>query len=89
MRTGLWNWWLDETSFEACLKSDRFADVVSSNLRLAEELGINGTPTIMVSRGRGMARRLPGYDSQSIAAVVDEMLAELQAEAPNAPSGGN
>jgi protein-disulfide isomerase len=61
-------------AFEACLRSDRYADVVSANLRLAQELGLNGTPTIMVSQGQGMARRLNNFDFQSIQAVVDPML---------------
>ena len=78
---------LDEGGFEACLKSDAFADVVSANLRLAEELGLNGTPTIMMSRGKGMARRLMGFDFPSISSVMDDMLAEIEAEKAAAPSG--
>ena len=64
-------------AFEACLRSDRHADVVSANLRLAQELGLDGTPTIMVSQGQGMARRLNAFDFQSIQAVVDPMLEAL------------
>jgi protein-disulfide isomerase len=78
---------LDEGGFEACLKSDAFADVVSANLRLAEELGINSTPTIMMSRGKGMARRLMNYDFASIAAVIEDMVAEIEAEAAVPPTG--
>lgn len=78
---------LDEGGFEACLKSDAFADVVSANLRLAEELGINSTPTVMMSRGKGMARRLMTYDFASISAVIDEMVAEIEAEATVPPTG--
>ena len=33
----------------------------------------------MVSRGRGMARRLNSFDFQSIQEVVDGMLAEIEA----------
>ena len=78
---------LDEGDFEACLKSEAFADVVSANMRLAEELGVNSTPTIMISRGKGMARRLMSYDYGSIASVVDDLLAEIEAEKAAAPSG--
>jgi len=78
---------LDQDGFEACLKSDAHADLVTANLRLAEELGINQTPTVLMSRGKGMARRLQGYDFASIQALVNEMLAEAQAESAGAPSG--
>jgi protein-disulfide isomerase len=75
---------LDSDSFNACVNSDAHADVVSANMRLAYELGINQTPTIMVSAGKGMARRLTNYDYQGISAEVDRLLAEM-----NTPSGGN
>jgi protein-disulfide isomerase len=65
---------LDTDSFEACLKSDRHADVVTANLELGNQLGISGTPTIMVSRGQGMARRLGNFDFQTIQLAVDAML---------------
>jgi len=74
---------LDEGTFEACVKSDQHADVVSANMRLAYELGINVTPTIMISAGGGMARRLNNVDFQSIQSVVDELLAALEEPAGN------
>ncbi len=40
---------LDTTAFESCLQSDRFADVVSANRRLGEELGVASTPTVIVN----------------------------------------
>lgn len=78
---------LDRGGFEACMKSDAFADVVTANMRLAEELGIQGTPTIMVSRGNGMARRLMSFDFPAIKQIVDDVLAEIEAEKAAAPSG--
>lgn len=71
----------DKGTFEACLKSDAHADVVSANMRLAYELGIDGTPTVMVSMGRGMARRLMSFDYQAIRTMVDNLLAEAEAAA--------
>lgn len=68
---------LDVDAFEACVKSDRYADVISANMRLGYELGVDGTPTIMVSRGQGMARRLSNFDFQSIQSVVEAYLAEV------------
>ena len=69
---------MDEDAFEGCVKSDRHADVVSANMRLAYELGIDGTPTVMISGGGGMARRLNNFDFQSIQTVVEELLATLE-----------
>lgn len=66
----------DGDAFEKCLKSDAHADVVSANLRLAEELGIDGTPTLLISMGRGMARRLLSADFESIKSAIDALLAE-------------
>jgi len=77
----------EKGAFEACLKSDAHADVISANLRLAEELGIEGTPTVMVSMGRGMARRLMSFDFESIQSAIETIIAESQAApAGSAPS---
>lgn len=73
----------EKGAFEACVKSDAHAEVVSANLRLAEELGIEGTPTVMISMGRGMARRLMSFDFESIQSAIETMIAESQA----APTG--
>ncbi len=43
---------LDAGAFEACLKSDRFADVVTANRRLGDQLRITGTPTVLVNNRR-------------------------------------
>lgn len=68
---------LDADQFEACVKSDAHADVVTANMRLAEELGLSGTPSVMVNRQGGMARRMGNnFDFQSIRNVVDDMLEE-------------
>ncbi len=63
----------DRDVFEACLRSDRHADVVSANMRLGYELGVNGTPTIMVN-GNGQLRRVNNNDFQSIQAAVDQVM---------------
>ncbi len=66
----------DKGDFEACLRSDRFADVVTAQMRLGEELGVSGTPSVMVSRGDGFANRLPSADFPYIQAAVDQLLGQ-------------
>ena len=60
---------LDVDAFQDCLNSDRHADVVTANMQLGLELGVSGTPTIMISEGQGMARRT-GSDFESIAEAI-------------------
>ena len=40
---------VDGPRFDTCLESDRFADVVSANRLLGTQLGINGTPTVILN----------------------------------------
>ncbi|MDT8368888.1 MAG: thioredoxin domain-containing protein [Longimicrobiales bacterium] len=61
---------LDRDAFRACLRSDRHAEVVSANLYLAQNLGVAGTPTVMVSDGSGSAARL-GNSFEAIRAAVE------------------
>jgi len=71
---------LDRDAFEACVKSDRHAETVTANMRLGEELGVNGTPTVMVSEGRGTASRLASFDYETIAREVERILGEDEEE---------
>ena len=59
--------------FETCLRSDRHAQVVSANMRLGRELGVPGTPTIMVRGASDTAVRLDSHDFQSILAAVEAL----------------
>lgn len=72
---------LDTDAFESCLKSDRHARTVTANMRLGERLGVNGTPTVMISEGRGMANRLARFDFATIRNEVERILAEDDDEA--------
>ena len=69
----------DPDAFESCVRSDSHADVVTANMRLGYELGITGTPSVMISQGGGMARRLPSNDFQTILDVVEALEAESSA----------
>ncbi len=66
---------LDQSKFSSCVKSDAHAALVSAELRLATELGLNETPTIMVSLGHGMPERMQRVDFKSIKTQVDSLLA--------------
>lgn len=68
---------LDRRSFEACLRSDRHAELVTANMRLGAALGVPGTPTIMIRQGSGIARRLGGFDYATVSAAIDEALAAM------------
>jgi protein-disulfide isomerase len=59
---------LDEGAFEQCLKSDRFADVVTANRMLGEQLRLSGTPTVIINNRRVDA------GTEAIAAAVEEAL---------------
>jgi protein-disulfide isomerase len=71
---------MDRGAFSECLNSDRHAEVVTANMELGNQLGVNGTPTVYVEQG-GAARRV-GNDLQSIASYIDDILSE---EADGAP----
>ncbi len=68
---------LDVDEFSDCLDSDRHADVISANIRLGTELGVNGTPTIFVSKGDGRSVRVSRWSEfEAIKSVVDRMMEE-------------
>lgn len=45
---------LDTSTFESCVRSQQYADVVTANRMLGEDLGVNSTPTVIVD-GRQIA----------------------------------
>jgi protein-disulfide isomerase len=61
---------LDPDTFEACVKSDQHTEVVSANHRLGYELGVGGTPTVMV-QGYGELRRVATNSYQGIEAAIN------------------
>ena len=68
---------MDADVFNSCLNSDQHADVVTANLRLAEQLGLNGTPTIMVGLEGAMPKRLgDDFSFGAVKSLVDQVLAE-------------
>ena len=65
---------LDAGEFRACVNSDRHAVLVSANLELGNQLGVNSTPTIYVEQG-GSARRV-GADFATLSSYIEGILAE-------------
>ncbi len=74
---------LDQDAFSACLRSDQHAEVVTANMRLGEELGVTGTPTVMVNGG-GVTRRIGENSFAALQTAVEALL-----PAPAAPEGGD
>jgi protein-disulfide isomerase len=64
---------LDEGEFESCLRSDRHAEVVTANMELGMQLGVRGTPTIIVEHG-GVPRNIINWDFESLQEYVDGLL---------------
>jgi len=62
---------LDSDDFEACVKSDRHADLVSANIRLGYELRVGSTPTVIVS-GNGQSVQVP-VTFEGIRAGMDQI----------------
>jgi len=65
---------LDAGAFASCVNSDKFADVVTANMELGEQLGVNGTPTLLIEKN-GAVRRV-GSDMQSIQSYMKTLEGE-------------
>lgn len=53
---------LDPQKFDACLQSDRYADVVTAEHALGEQLGVNATPTVIINERRLSDPGLTDYE---------------------------
>jgi protein-disulfide isomerase len=62
---------MDGRAFEQCLRSDRHAEVVTANRMVGDQLGVRGTPTVMVNN-----RRVGGRTIGDMGAEVIRMLEE-------------
>ncbi len=71
---------LDRGEFEGCLRSDRYADVVTANLELGRQLGIPGTPSFLVRGGQGMATRISDWYFETFENAVKEAESLMQVE---------
>jgi len=73
---------LDDSRFESCLASDAHAEVVMANRLLGEQLGVGGTPTILVDTGEGRAVRLDDFGIENMRRVIDAAI-------PRGPMSGD
>jgi protein-disulfide isomerase len=64
---------LDRTEFEACLNSDRHAQLITANLRLGETMRLPGTPTVIINVEGQNPRVAPSFDFESIMTTIEEM----------------
>jgi protein-disulfide isomerase len=77
---------LARDEFRSCLRSDRHAEVVSANRILGEQLGVTGTPTILMDSGAGRAIHVSDWGIPGIRQAVDGALQQgTAAPAPDAP----
>lgn len=60
---------LDAGAFESCLRSDRFADVVSANRLLGEQLRLRGTPTVILNN-----QQIENWSPQNLGAIIERTL---------------
>jgi protein-disulfide isomerase len=79
---------LDAASFEACLKSDKHADVVSANTELAVQLNLGRTPSVLV---RANPTSLPVLVDDAdkwngIVKMVDSILGTAAPDTTKAPA---
>ncbi|MBX6365949.1 MAG: DsbA family protein [Gemmatimonadetes bacterium] len=78
---------LDPAKFNACLESDQYAELVTANRQLGEQLGVDATPTIIINQEKvqnpldyGVLRDLIAKEAGAAPAA---------GTAPAAPSGGS
>ncbi len=67
---------LDETAFQECLNSARFAERVKTDVRAGAVAGVTGTPALFIN-GRALVGNVP---YARIAEIIDEELKILQSQ---------
>lgn len=65
---------LDRSAFQRCLRSDRFAEVVTANRLLGEQLGVRSTPTVLINN-----RQIGGSSIQEMGDQLVGILREITA----------
>lgn len=60
---------LDRGQYESCLRSDKYADVVTANRLLGEQLPVTATPTVLVNN-----RRVTNWGPQGLLQAVEQAM---------------
>ena len=63
---------IDKDAFSTCLRSDKHADVITASMELGRQIQVPGTPTLMVTTGKGLGRRVSG-SIESIREAIELM----------------
>lgn len=71
---------LDTDTFERCLKSDKYADIVTANRMVGDQLGVNSTPTVLVNN-----RQVGG---RTVGQMENNILRILKSSAPEDSAAG-
>jgi predicted DsbA family dithiol-disulfide isomerase len=66
----------DIDQFKSCLDSNKYADVVRENYRLAQTVGLSGTPSFIIIPEEGQPHLFRGaYPYSAFQSVLDQQLA--------------
>jgi protein-disulfide isomerase len=68
---------LDQGAFRSCLRSDRHAEVVTANMLLGAQLGVSGTPTVILDTGEGRPIWVRNENLGELRDILNEALARL------------
>ncbi len=66
---------VDRGDFRDCLRGDRHAETVTANFMLGQQLGVTGTPTVMLNTGEGAPVRINQWnDVDAVRSAIDAAL---------------
>jgi protein-disulfide isomerase len=68
---------LDQGVFRSCLRSNRHAEVVTANLLLGQQLGVSGTPTVILDTGGGRPVWVRSENLNDLREILTDHLARL------------
>lgn len=66
---------MDTRAFEQCVRSDRHAEVVTANRMVGDQLGVRGTPTVLVNNRRVGGRTIGDMGTEVIR-ILEETTGE-------------
>jgi protein-disulfide isomerase len=70
---------MDESAFESCLRSDKYADVVTANQKAAQNLNLPGTPAVLIQLGNGIPRQVEWTNLETLYPAIVAAMDSVQA----------